>query len=84
MEHLKHELVNGDSVFVGTSVEIIKQLRDQAYFERGMPVDGYLTALTRSISESAEVNIKIPEGDVESRAEAFVQELIRLGYFKEA
>ena len=33
-EATKHEIVNEDTVFVGTAVEIVGQIREQAYFER--------------------------------------------------
>lgn len=84
MKNIKHELVNDDSIFVGTGLEIVKQLRDQAYFERGLPLGGYLDSLVGLISKSTNKNITLPEGDIEDRAEAFVQELIGLGIFKEA
>ena len=34
-ERTKHEIVNDDTVFVGTAIEIILEMREQAYFERG-------------------------------------------------
>ena len=83
-EKTKHEIVNEDTVFVGNAVEIVRQMRDQAYFERGIPLEDYLEHLTRFIQGCADVSITLSGEDFEERAESFIQELIRIGYFKEA
>jgi len=83
-EPIKHELVNTDTVFAGTAVEIIQQMRDQAYFERGVPLENYLTHLVALIQSRAGVEITLTRVDFKERAEQFVAELICIGYFKEA
>ena len=83
-EKTKHEIINEDTVFVGTSVEIVLQMREQAYFERGIPLEDYLEHLVRFIQGCAEVSITLSGDSFEARAESFIQELIRIGYFKEA
>ena len=83
-EPTKHELVNEDTVFAGTAVEIVEQMREQAYFERGLPLENYLSHLTDLILQTAGVEIVLKGESFEERAEAFVEGLVDLGYFKEA
>ena len=83
-EQVKHEIVNEDTVFVGTAIEILEQMRRQAYFERGIPLDVYLERLPGFISEFANETISIAGDSFKERAESFIRELIRIGYFKEA
>ena len=83
-EPTKHELLNEDTVFLGTAVEILEQMRDQAYFERGLPLEGYLSNLTDLILQTAGVEIDLSGESFPERAEAFVGKLVDLGYFKEA
>lgn len=80
----KHELVNQDSVFAGTAVEIVQQMRDQAYFERGVDLDVYLGQLADLILQIAGVEITLEGESLEERAESFVKGLVAAGYFKEA
>lgn len=80
----KHELVNQDSVFAGTAVEIIQQIRDQAYFERGVDLGVYLGQLADLILQIAGVEITLEGETLDERAESFVKGLVAAGYFKEA
>ncbi|MBC8465929.1 hypothetical protein H8D57_02785, partial [bacterium] len=48
-EPIKHEIVNEDTVFVGTATEIVLDMRQQAYFERGAPEELYLDQLVNFI-----------------------------------
>jgi len=80
----KHELVNQDTLFAGTAVEIVQQMRDQAYFERGVDPAVYLGHLTDLILQIAGVEISLEGETLEERAESFVKGLIAAGYFKEA
>lgn len=81
---IKHELVNRDTVFTGSAIEIIEEMRRQAYFERGLELDIYLGHLTDLLLQTAGVEITLQGETIEDRSEAFVQELLALGYFKEA
>ena len=83
-EPTKHELLNDDTVFVGSATEIIEQMREQAYFERGIPLDSYLSHLIDLILQSAGVEIVLTGENFPERAECFVSRLVELGYFKEA
>ena len=83
-EKIKHEIINEDTVFVGTSVEIVLQMREQAYFERGTPAEFYLDQLVNFIKMFAGETITLAGDTLEEKAESFIQELIRIGYFKEA
>jgi len=83
-EKTKHELVNQDTVFAGTAVEIVRQMRDQAYFERGVDLAVYLGHLTDLILQIAGVEITLEGEILDERAESFVKGLIAAGYFKEA
>jgi len=83
-EQTKHEIVNEDTVFVGTALEILEQMRSQAYFERGIPLETYLERLPGFIQSFSGDTITLAGEDFETRVESFIQELIRIGYFKEA
>ena len=83
-EQTKHEIVNEDTVFVGTALEILEQMRNQAYFERGIPLETYLEQLPGFIHVFSGDTITLAGEDFETRVESFIQELIRIGYFKEA
>ena len=83
-EQTKHEIVNDDTVFVGSAVEIVQQMRDQAYFERGIPLETYLEQLPGFIRVFSGDTITLTGDSFEDRTESFIQELIRIGYFKEA
>ena len=80
----KHEIVNEDTVFVGTAAEIILDMREQAYFERGTQPEFYLEQLVKFIEASAGDTITLTGASFEDKAESFIQELLRIGYFKEA
>ena len=80
----KHELVNEDTVFVGTAAEIILDMREQAYFERGTQPEFYLDQLVIFINKSTDETIKLSGETYEEKAESFIQEILRIGYFKEA
>ncbi len=80
----KHELVNEDTVFAGSAVEIVQLMREQAYFERGVPLEDYLEQLACFIRSCSGADITLSGEDFETRAESFIQELLRVGYFKEA
>lgn len=81
---IKHELVNDDSAFAGTALEIVRQMRDQAYFERGVDLGVYLGHLTDLLLQVAGVKITLDGETLEERAESFVKGLVATGYFKEA
>jgi len=83
-EQTKHEIVNEDTVFVGAASEIVEQMRDQAYFERGIQLEAYLEQLPGFIHAFSGDTIKLAGDSFEDRSESFIQELIRIGYFKEA
>ena len=80
----KHELVNEDTVFVGTAAEIVIDMREQAYFGRGTSAEFYLDQLVIFINKSAGETIKLSGSTYEEKAESFIQEIQRIGYFKEA
>jgi len=81
---IKHELVNQDTVFTGSALDIVVEMRRQAYFERGVEIDTYLGHLTDLILQIAGVEITLEGETLEERAESFVNGLIGSGYFKEA
>ena len=83
-EPIKHEIVNEDTVFVGTAAEIVLEMRQQAYFERGTTVEFYLDQLVNFIKMFSGETITLSGETFEEKAESFIQELIRIGYFKEA
>ena len=83
-EAIKHEIVNEDTVFVGTAVEIVLDMREQAYFERGTPAEFYLDQLVNFIKMFANETITLSGKTFEEKAESFIQELLRIEYFKEA
>ena len=83
-EPIKHELVNEDSVFAGTALEVVRQLRDQGYFERGVDLGVYLGHLSDLLLQVAGVEITLEGETLEERAESFVKGLVTTGYFKEA
>ena len=83
-EKTKHEIVNDDTVFVGTAAEIVLEMREQAYFERGTPAEFYLDQLVVFIKMFAVETITLSGETFDEKAESFIQELLRIGYFKEA
>ena len=83
-EKTKHEIVNDDTVFVGTAAEIVLDMREQAYFERGTPAEFYLDQLVNFIKMFAHETISISGETFDEKAESFIHELLRIGYFKEA
>ncbi|MBC8465665.1 hypothetical protein H8D57_01430 [bacterium] len=83
-EPIKHEIVNEDTVFVGTAAEIVLDMRQQAYFERGTPPEFYLDQLVNFIKIFAGETITLSGKTFETKAESFIQELLRIEYFKEA
>ena len=83
-EATKHEIVNDDTVFVGTAVEIVLQMREQTYFERGVPMEFYLDQLVNIIKLFGDEVVTLTGETIEEKAESFIQELLRIGYFKEA
>ncbi len=83
-EATKHEIVNDDTVFVGTAAEIVLEMRQQAYFERGTPAEFYLDQLVNFIKMFAGETITLSGNTFEEKAESFIQELLRIEYFKEA
>ena len=81
---IKHELVNQDTVFTGSALDIVVEMRRQAYFERGVEIDTYLCHLVDLILRIGGVEITLEGETLEERAESFVKGLIASGYFKEA
>ena len=81
---IKHELVNQDTVFTGSALDIVVEMRRQAYFERGVEIDTYLSHLVDLILQLAGVEITLDGDSLEERAESFIQALVASGYFKEA
>jgi len=83
-ERIKHEIVNDDTVFVGTAIEIILEMREQAYFERGTSPEFYLEHLVNFINSSSGETMTLIGETYDEKAENFIQELLRIGFFKEA
>jgi len=83
-DNIKYELVNHDTVFAGTAVEIVQQMREQAFFERGVDLSVYLGQLADLILQIAGVEITLEGESLDERAESFVRGLVAAGYFKEA
>ena len=87
-EPIKHEIVNEDTVFVGTAAEIVLEMRQQAYFERGIPEELYLDQLVNCINRCIKIlddkTIILSGNSFKTKAESFIQELLKIGYFKEA
>ena len=78
------EIINDDTVFIGTATEIIEQMRQQAYFERGIPLLDYLNRLPEFIKSFSGNEINLTGETLEERALSFIKELVKAGYFKEA
>lgn len=87
---IKREIINNDTVFIGTPVEIIEQMRRQQYFERTLiPLEKYfedlVTLVAVQLKKQGEHGTFVPKGNTfEKRANSFIDELVRLGYFKDA
>ena len=79
----KFEIINDDTVFIGSPVEIMEQMRRQAYFERGVPLLDYLNRLPEFIKAFSGADITITGDTLEERAASFIRELVKAGYFKE-
>jgi hypothetical protein len=80
---IKHELVNSDTYFVGTAIEIIEQMRFQSYFEKGASIEDYLDHLVCLINRVGKTDHQLTGETLEEKAESFI-ELMKLEYFKEA
>ncbi|MBM3330023.1 MAG: hypothetical protein FJY67_11245 [Calditrichaeota bacterium] len=81
-DNIKYELVNHDTVFAGTAVEIVQQMREQAFFERSVDLALYLDHLIGLVNAVCHLNVA-PHLALEPKSQAFIEELLRLGYFKE-
>jgi hypothetical protein len=78
------EIINDDTVFIGTATEIVEQMRQQAYFERGIPLLDYLNRLPEFIKAYSGTDINLSGETLDERALSFIKELVKAGYFKEA
>jgi len=78
------EIISDNACFYGeTAVEAVEDIRNAAYFERGVPLETYIEHLVTLINTRPGFDIKISGETAEERAESLITELCRMGIFKQ-
>ena len=78
------ELINDNSCFYGNNpLEVVEDIRKSAYFERGVPIEQYINHLTNLINSRPGYDIKITGETIDERAQSLINELCRVGIFKQ-
>ena len=82
--HRNIELISDNACFYGeTAVEAVEDIRNAAYFERGVSLETYIDHLVTLINSRPGFDIKISGETAEERAESLINELCRIGVFKQ-
>ena len=83
--HRNIELINDNACFYGeTAVEAVEDIRNSAYFEQGVSLETYIEHLVTLINTRPGFDINITGEMAEEKAESFINELCRIGIFKQA
>ena len=78
------ELITDNACFYGeTAVEAIEEIRNAAYFERGVPLETYIDHLVNLINTRPGFDIKVSGETAEEKSESLIKELCRIGVFKQ-
>ena len=78
------ELICDNACFYGeTAAEAVEDIRKSAYFEQGVPLETYIEHLVTLINTRPGFDIKISGETAEERAESLINELCRMGIFKQ-
>ena len=78
------ELISDNACFYGeTANEAVEDIRNAAYFERGIPLENYIDHLVDLINTRPGFDIKITGDTAEERAKSLIKELCRVGVFKQ-
>ena len=78
------ELISDNACFYGeTAAEAVEDIRKSAYFEQGVPLETYIEHLVTLINTRPGFDIKISGETAEERAESLINELCRMGIFKQ-
>ena len=78
------ELITDNACFYGeTAVEAIEEIRNAAYFERGVPLETYIDHLVNLINTRPGFDIKRSGETAEEKSESLIKELCRIGVFKQ-
>ena len=78
------ELITDNACFYGeTAVEAIEEIRNAAYFERGVPLETYIEHLVDLINTRPGFDIKVSGETAEEKSESLIKELCRIGVFKQ-
>lgn len=78
------ELITDNACFYGeTAVEAVEEIRNAAYFERGVPLETYIEHLVDLINTRPGFDIKVSGETAEEKSESLIKELCRMGIFKQ-
>ena len=78
------ELISDNACFYGeTAAEAVEDIRKSAYFELGVPLETYIDHLVTLINTRPGFDIKISGETDEEKAESLINELCRIGVFKQ-
>ena len=78
------ELICDNACFYGeTAVEAVEDIRNSAYFEKGVSLETYIEHLVTLINTRPGFDIIISGETAEERAESLINELCRIGVFKQ-
>ena len=78
------ELITDNACFYGeTAIEAVEEIRNAAYFERGVSLETYIEHLVALINTRPEFDIVIDGDTSEEKAESLINELCRIGIFKQ-
>ncbi len=78
------ELICDNACFYGeTAVDAVEDIRNAAYFERGIPLENYIDHLTALINTRPGFDIRVSGETAEEKSESLIKELCRIGVFKQ-
>ena len=78
------ELISDNACFYGeTAAEAVEDIRKSAYFEQGVPLETYIEHLVTLINTRPGFNIEVTGNTADEKAESLINELCRVGIFKQ-
>ena len=77
------ELISDNACFYGeTAAEAVEDIRKSAYFEQGVPLETYIEHLVTLINTRPGFNLEVTGKTIDEKAESLINELCRVGVFK--
>ena len=77
------ELISDNACFYGeTAAEAVEDIRKSAYFEQGVSLETYIEHLVTLINTRPGFNLEVSGKTIDEKAESLINELCRVGVFK--